>query len=492
MQTIPEKRFTSSAWLVIIFSLAMILYAILTMAYYLTLPTDGWLVNEASELPGKNYIKNVMGGESGLQTGDRVVALDGISVEAMDQLPALADAWQVGAAIDYTVVRNEQELTIPVTLMKWQARKWFVNILLNPIQLAEIIPQFLLLGLAVFLVFRQPGNPSARAFLLMMALFTTSWSGDRSPKGIETWVEPLARILTLKIDLAFLVVVFPFVLIQFALVFPHPKPIFVRHPWLAYAAGSVGLVLLLIPSEIPFAWFWLVFSFFLVVAILIHNTVTMRDAVSRAQLRWGLGGVIFNFGLTGLFVLGSTIGIIRLSPQVFSDFFSLISVVGQTVMGITLAVAILRYRLFAIDVLIRRTLAYTLLTGLLSLVYFGGVALLQGILTAGRGPQTAGDSTFNDQPSAVIIVLTTLAIAALFSPLRNRIQDFIDRRFYRQKYNAEKALAEFADSARSVTDLEPLTAGMVKVARETLQPESVTVWLNPFTKTPSPSGEPDR
>ncbi|HSF82260.1 MAG TPA: hypothetical protein VLA49_13540, partial [Anaerolineales bacterium] len=145
-RTYPEKRFNRSAWMVIIFSLAMILYAILAMAYYLTLPTDGWLVNEASDLPGKNYIENVMGGVSTLQPGDRVVALDGIPVEMMDQLPALAGGWRVGAVIDYLVIRNEQQLNIPVTLMKWQAGKWFLNILLNPVQLAELFSQFLLLG----------------------------------------------------------------------------------------------------------------------------------------------------------------------------------------------------------------------------------------------------------------------------------------------------------------------------------------------------------
>ena len=98
--------------------------------------------------------------------------------------------------IDYLVIRNEQQLNIPVTLMKWQAGKWFLNILLNPAQLAELFSQFLLLGLAVFIVFRQPGNPSAKAFLLMMALFTATWLGDRSPQGTGTWVVPLARFLS--------------------------------------------------------------------------------------------------------------------------------------------------------------------------------------------------------------------------------------------------------------------------------------------------------
>jgi hypothetical protein len=135
---------------------------------------------------------------------------------------------------------------------------------------------------------------------------------------------------------------------------------------------------------------------------------------------------------------------------------------------VTVAIAILRYRLWDIDLVIRRTLAYTLLTGLLSLFYFSGVALIQGVLTAERG-----------QPSPVVIVITTLAIAALFNPLRHRIQDFIDRRFYRQKYDAEQALAQFAAAARSETDLAQLSHHLAATVQETLQPEEINLWLKP-------------
>ena len=182
-----------------------------------------------------------------------------------------------------------------------------------------------------------------------------------------------------------------------------------------------------------------------------------------------MGGLIFNFGLLGLAILGSTIGLLRLNPQVFNDFFSLIGVVGQTVMGVSLAVAILRYRLWDIDILIRRTLVYTILTAILVLVYFGLVITLEGAMRAlvGEGGQIA-------------TVISTLSIAALFTPLRRRVQDTIDRRFYRQKYNAEQALAGFADAARNETDLEALTAQVVDIVEKTVQPEQVLLWLKPL------------
>jgi hypothetical protein len=132
-------------------------------------------------------------------------------------------------------------------------------------------------------------------------------------------------------------------------------------------------------------------------------------------------------------------------------------------------VSVLKYRLYDVDVIIRKTLVYTLLSGLLGLVYFGGVALLQGLLTAGDAD--------GGQPSPVVIVVTTLAIAALFNPLHKRIQDFIDRRFYRRKYDADKALAEFAAAARSQTDLAQLSAQLTGTVQETLQPEQIALWL---------------
>jgi len=137
-----------------------------------------------------------------------------------------------------------------------------------------------------------------------------------------------------------------------------------------------------------------------------------------------------------------------------------------TLIPISVGLAILRHGLFDIDVIIRRTLIYSALTGVLALVYFGSVVVLEGLL---RGV-TGGDSP-------LVIVLSTLLIAALFVPLRGRIQQIIDRRFYRRKYDAAKTLAAFGAQARDETDLGRLSARLLAVVDETMQPERAGLWL---------------
>ena len=139
---------------------------------------------------------------------------------------------------------------------------------------------------------------------------------------------------------------------------------------------------------------------------------------------------------------------------------------------IAIGIAILRYRLYEIDTLINRTLVYGLLTVTLALIYLGGVAATQAIFRGFTGQE--------EQPQLAIVV-STLVIAALFNPLRRRVQAFVDRRFYRRKYDAAKTLAAFSAKLRDETDLEALNSELVGVVRETMQPAHVSLWLRPDT-----------
>ena len=183
--------------------------------------------------------------------------------------------------------------------------------------------------------------------------------------------------------------------------------------------------------------------------------------VERFQTKWFIGTLAF-------YIISSTIVTIitgSLSLDEFGWWGDLDGMLSFLI-PVSLVISILRYRLWDIDLLIRRTLVYTALTATLALVYFGLVILLERTLSS-----LVGSS------GQVATVISTLAIFILFTPLRRRVQDFIDRRFYRRKYNAEHALAQFASAARNETDLEALTAQVVSIVQNTMQPEQVSLWL---------------
>ncbi|MBX3060242.1 MAG: hypothetical protein KF770_27610, partial [Anaerolineae bacterium] len=141
-------------------------------------------------------------------------------------------------------------------------------------------------------------------------------------------------------------------------------------------------------------------------------------------------------------------------------------IISLQLIPIAIAVAILRYRLFDIDVLIRKTLQYSLVTAVLGLTYFGSIITLQTVMGRVIGEQ-----------SPLVIVFSTLLIAAMFNPLRRRVQAVVDRRFFRKKYDAQQVLAQFAQTAREEVEMEALTAELTRVIQETLQPETTAVWL---------------
>jgi hypothetical protein len=184
--------------------------------------------------------------------------------------------------------------------------------------------------------------------------------------------------------------------------------------------------------------------------------------VEREQIKWLLYAV-------GLFVLIYVPPLVLIGhPEGTSGaILEILIALGLLGFPITITIAILRYRLWDIDVIIRKTVVYAVLSALLALVYLGLIVVLQSIFVVVSGQQ-----------SAISIVISTLIIAALFAPLRRRVQDFIDRRFFRRRYDAEKTLSAFGQFVRDETDLEALKAELLWVAEETMQPEQVTLWFN--------------
>jgi hypothetical protein len=198
--------------------------------------------------------------------------------------------------------------------------------------------------------------------------------------------------------------------------------------------------------------------------------------VQRQQIKWVVFGI--SAALAGFLGIQLTLG--TSGPGAPTSPGELVAyLLGYTFVGylvvllipVSITIAVLRYHLFDIDVIINRTLVYGSLTTTLVALYFGGIVLLQRVFVVLTG-----------QKSTLAVVVSTLLIAALFNPLRRRVQAFVDRRFYRRKYDAAKTLEAFSAKLRSETDLDALSEDLVRVARRTMQPEHVSLWLRPEPK----------
>jgi hypothetical protein len=287
--------------------------------------------------------------------------------------------------------------------------------------------------------------------------------------------------------------------IYLLLVFPDGRLPSRRWRPLAWLSGAVivllGVVSVLAPGELtdlegvrnPFGLErvpWLVGA--QIVLLLLFVACILASAVSlilryrhsggevREQIKW--------IALAGSFVgllLSTVLGLIIVAEGMRGSGGStplwlqgLLFVMLLSFAGVPVAIgfAVLKYRLYDIDLLINRTLVYGSLTVSLAVVYFGGVTVTQAIFRALTGQE--------EQPQLAIVV-STLVIAALFNPLRLRIKSFIDRRFYRRKYDAAKTLEAFSVKLRDETDLDALAEDLVGVVRETMQPAHVSLWLRP-------------
>jgi hypothetical protein len=213
--------------------------------------------------------------------------------------------------------------------------------------------------------------------------------------------------------------------------------------------GKFGGVILLVSFVVS------VFSVFL--------RLQRAEGRERQQIKW------FAYGAA---VLLGTFFLLDTGEQMGDWVVFIIMVAALLALPVTVGIAITRYRLYDIDVLINRTLVYGSLTAILAGVYFGGVTVTQALF------QTLTD---RDELPQLVVVASTLIIAALFNPLRRRIQSLIDRSFYRGKYDAAKTLEGFSVKLRDETDLEALRGDLVGVVRETMQPTHVSLWLRPST-----------
>jgi hypothetical protein len=442
--------------------------------------TGDWAPDGIAVIPFVEY-------PGGVRAGDVVVSAGNVSLEAWARNALNREfprpAWHAGDVVDYTVRRGVETVAIRQQLGRFPlgtaVRAGWVSTAIN----------LTFLGLALFLFIKKPDETVARVLLLIsVAQLTTNWDWGIQVTDIVSGDALVHHLLSSTI--VFMLIWMGF--LHLALAFPRPMPWLQDREWVVYLIYTVPYIVIALwwwlnwqASDTALGWLrgaqvpvFMVAGLYslLTLCAIIYTYATVRDPVGRAQIRWVLFAVVVAFliaaivGILPQFSTGTFLFGIEASINLISASFLLVP--------ISIIIAVLRYRLFDIDVIVRRTTSYALLTGLLAAVYFGSVVLLQRVFVPFTGE------------SDVAVVLSTLLIAALFLPLRRRVQDIIDRRFFRKKYDAEQVLNRFAATARDETDLDALTAELVRVIQETMQPEQVSVWLKPLSRDRSPSADP--
>lgn len=411
---------------------------------------------------------------NGLRQGDIVVAVAGRPMEEWARLIGVPAAtrpqWRVGEVVTYTVVRAGHQITVPVTLVSYP-----IGAVVRE-DGGSLVFALAFALIAGFVFLRRPDDRAARALFLTASclLSAQSWSFGLQISdmidGVGFWLYQITALGVYTIFWASL--------LHFALVFPRPHPLVMRWRWLIptiYASPAVCWVayLLITHAIVPDTLEWIgswtpgqgvmgILYFAAALLIVLDTFRISRDPITRRQIRW----VVFAGGLSG----GAGLLLSILPGDVFGHAIISTNALGIVLLPIpfALAFAILRYRLFDIDVIIHRALVYGTLTATLGLVYGVSVVALQSLAGALSGLTT-------QWPPA--IVASTLLIAALFQPLRRRVQTGIDRRFYRHKYDSARTLAAFGATLRMHTGLDELNERLVGVVEETMQPTQVSLWL---------------
>ncbi|MFN2212327.1 MAG: hypothetical protein ACK2UM_04370 [Anaerolineales bacterium] len=457
-----ESHFSRVSWIVLGACIGLLGVISALNLYRYGLPTDGWIYIE-----GRGLTENTLGLPSALQPGDLPISLDGLPFDGTRGTKP--ESWNAGGTVQYEILRKDQTLTLPVAIGNWTVISLSKNLINDwPNYLIGLL--YFVIGIFVFM--RRPGNSAARVLLFLGTVRLAMAVISVVPETLADRIDPISAIAVAILGYYIWgILLFPSLLLL-SLIFPKPKQPFLSHPRLTVAIlySLLPVIILLIGGPFsqlgPYFGFGLVAVYGLLTVIsVIHTLHTERnDPVARAQIRW----VGFGVALVAGYQFLSNIISFLLAVSVTPWWLNVIDTLVYLALPITISIAILRFHLFDIDIIIRRTLQYTLLTGLLVLVYFGSVVLLQNLVE-----QWSGEN------SPVVIVISTLVIAALFNPLRTRIQDFIDRRFYRKKYDAERILAHFASAARDEVDLEALSSAVLGVVADTMHPDQVSMWLRP-------------
>jgi hypothetical protein len=327
----------------------------------------------------------------------------------------------------------------------------------------DIFSVLVYLGVAVFIFLRRSSDGMAILVSLMLVTFgvvTASGSFDDAASTYPALVV-LSDVLNITSNIC---------LMLFFYLFPNGR--FVPRWTSGLAVLSLPIIVLVsLFPDLPVNNLIFLFAVVSFLYIQIYHYKYVSDIEQRQQTKWVLfGTAIAMIGLLLLSLLIDPINHNKTQTNPPALYLALLSNSAfhliALLIPVSLAIAILRYRLFDIDMIVRRTLTYATLTACLALVYFGSVLLLQQVVRLAIGTS-----------SPIAVVLSTLVIAALFAPLQRRLQDIIDRRFFRRKYNVERAIETFRLTTRNEVELGKLTEKLIATSSEALQPMYISLWL---------------
>ena len=456
----------------LIASMLLILPSLVYMALRAEMPGDGALLNLMGAVPGGSglLIEDASGASSGLQDGDHLLAINGQSIdEWLESAWAFQGQTLAGENLRYTVSRAGELLTLQVRL----ERTDFIA------QLGDNWASYLfltyLLAVSAFTYYLKPDVPATRALLIASAAICASglafFTGLQATDVIRVWpfwIFIWGSIVIYALSMA--------AIGQFSLSFPRPRRILSERPriaWLIFLALWIPyLVLLGIGwTQTEFATARLLIALratgvftagyaLIGLGILSYGYFRSFNARERRQTRWVLwAGAIVLVPWIGLSVIPPLLGANPILPQSVVGLFWLL-------LPTSIAIAVVRDNLFDIDRIINRTLVYSALTVVLASIYLLSVVSLQFVFRGLTG-----------QESPLAIVTSTLAIAGLFSPLRHRVRGFIDRRFYRSRYDASRALIRMSDRMRDRVDMTDISQIVLITVDETLRPQYLSLWL---------------
>jgi signal transduction histidine kinase len=453
-----EKRFSRSSRLVLVFAIALVCLSIFQKAYRFTLPTEGWSATTDFDTDNPIFVKNLLGLPSELQAGDRVIAVEGIPFTTLLERASRGQPnelnYDVGQTLRYTVLRGGEELDVNVPLYAGTSIGLgnFIRELFTSNGVGDFF-LWLAFLIGLFIFWKRPNNLTAQLlFLQVTATIASVISWTVTPLSVADALTPITFYsaaffshwihLTLEQPLG----------LHLILSFPNPSPVLQKRWTLPLLYGFPFLVCVFgMLSVLPTFTAFIVVALYnlLGVILVVRMFFTSREAIETAQIRW----FSFGYGVSNLGTLVFGLWAAGLIPDAVSNATDLIPF--NLIYLLCIAIAILRYHLFDIDIILNRTLVYGGLTagviGLYTLVVGGVGRLIQG------------------QGDVALSLFATGLIAVLFNPLRNRLQRFVNRLLYGDRDDPYKVLSNLSGRMQGILEPSKLLPTMTETIANVLK-----------------------